>query len=126
MDDKIFQALAKSRGDLLAQREGNLGTCPNIRATNALRLNDAGMGLDVGLVHRLGRKRILYDDVRFAESSLNVALCPVHVNKDVARVVDRMKQTAIARHVRMKQRRRRIDSRERIEQRFEFLILDID
>ena len=48
-------------------------------------------------------KDILDDNVRFAESSLNVALFPIHVNKDVARLVDRMKQARDSRHVWMKQ-----------------------
>ena len=118
--------MAERSCDLLAQREGHLRASPDVGAAIALGAHDAGVRLDVSLVHRFGCKSILDDDVRFAKSRLDIALSPVHMDEHVARLVDRMQQTAIARHVRMKQYGVRLDRRERVEQRFEFLILDID
>ncbi len=93
---KSFQPLAKGCGDLLAQRERHFRAGPDIGAACSLCLHDAGVRLDICLMHRFGRKGIFDDDVGFAEPRLDIALFPVHVDKDVARRFDRMKQAAIA------------------------------
>ncbi len=127
MDDKLLQSPAERVGYLFAQRERHLGAGPDVGAiATVLRPDDAGMRLDVGLMHRLGRKRVLDDDVGFVEADFDIAFFPMHIDEDIARRFDRMQKSAITRHVRMEQRRRRPGRFERIEQRRQFLVFDVD
>src|SRR5215204_6289903 len=91
-----------------------------------LCLDYATVRLDISLMDRSSGKNIFDDDVGFVKASFDVAFVPVHVDENVARRLDRMKQAAIAGYVRMEQGGGALDRLERIEQRFHLLVLDVD
>ena len=91
-----------------------------------MRLHDAGMGLDVSLMHRLGGESIFDDEVGIAEARFDIALGPSQIDEDVARCFYFVQQAAVRLHVGMQQGRARLDGFEGIEQRFQLFVLNLD
>ena len=69
-----------------ADHELALAAGPDLHLAVGRGRDDAGMRLDIGLMHRLGRIAPLDDDIRLAESGRDVALRKGHPLGDVRRL----------------------------------------
>jgi hypothetical protein len=85
----------------------------------------AGVRLDVALVHRLGRERALYDEVRLLEAGLDVADSELDALGDVGGLLGR-RLHAGRYEVLVQQRRVRLHSLDDVDDVRQHLVIDFD
>ena len=84
---------------LLAQHEGTFVAGPDLDPLGIIDLHNAGMGLEIGLVHQLGGEGVLEHQVGFPKSLLNIALRPGVAGEDVVDARWRLGQSHVGIHV---------------------------
>ena len=63
-------------GQLVAQHKGAFVVGPNLHPAGGVNIDHAGVGFQISLVHQLGRKGMLKNQVRFGKAAVNIALVP--------------------------------------------------
>jgi len=93
--------------------------------TRFVGFEDAGMRLDISLVHDLGGKSIFNNQIGAAKAIFDIAFFPRQLDKGIARRRKLTRQSRVVHDLRVKQRggRQRFDG---IEQRRALVILDLD
>ncbi len=113
-------------GDLLAHAVGHFAARPELRRAVGRRADDAGMRLDVTLMHHRRGKSVLDDDVRLAKAGLEIAFAPGDIDKIVGRLLQRLGQPLVVHDIGMKKFRARLERFHRVEQRLGFFVFDFD
>ena len=126
MDHQAFERYLQRLGKLLAQGERSLAAGPELRRARRIHAHHAGVGLDVALVHGLRVERVLHDDVGLAEPLLDVPLAPGQVHEGVGGRFQRGHEALVVHHVRMDQRRRRLDRLQWVQHRLQILVFHLD
>ena len=88
-DAQLRHVHAEQRGAGVADHEVALGADPELALAVGADAGEAGMGLDIALVRRLGLEAALDDDVGFLEALLDVAMAELVAVGDVGRLLRR-------------------------------------
>ena len=76
VDHKLFRVDAEGDCHLIAQSKRHFAAGPNLGAAGLCRLNDAGVRLDIGLVHDLSLKSIFNDQIGSAKAIFHITFFP--------------------------------------------------
>ena len=116
---------AKKLGAISADHELALARRPDLRLAVGVDRDDAGMRLDIGLMHRLGRVTPFNDDIGEAHTGLAVAFLEADLLGDVRRPL-RLRLHSLRKHVVVQDRRIFGHRLFAIDHVWQHLVLDLD
>src|SRR5919109_660565 len=89
-------------------------------------MNDAGMGLNIGVMYIGSGKSVLNDDVRLAEARFDIALAPSDIDKIVGWFLERLRKALVVHHIGMNHPRARLHGLNRVKNRLGLFVLNFD